>query len=186
MSFLLSFSCCPGFQHIRLFVTSTALGFLCILLPPCELSLSRASAMLGPTLWGPPHGATQTKIVSARLNPRPVGFKAPDMLRECVIFLVLSHHSKDLKWRTCVTALLQLSFIWQAKDSTPWKCEGGLTPKERLSLGSSFCILFLLPLSLPFVNWASQEGCLLHLRFSLQFADFLLSHLCRLFPFFVF
>ena len=39
-----------------------------------------------------------------------------DCVRKCVISSVLSHHSKDLKWWTGVTALLQLSFIWQAKE----------------------------------------------------------------------
>ena len=37
------------------------------------------------------------------------------------------------------------------------------------------------PLSLPYANWASQEGCLFHLRFSFQSSDFLLFHFCGLF-----
>ena len=52
-----------------------------------------------------------------------------------------------------------------------------------LNFGSSFYMFFLLPLTLPYVNWASQEGCLFHLSFSLSswtfpcsiFAGFLLS-----------
>ena len=39
------------------------------------------------------------------------------------------------------------------------------------------------PLSLPYVNWASQEGCLLCLRFSLWFSDFLLFHFYGFFSF---
>ena len=109
----------------------------------------------------------------------------------CVISSVLSRHSKDLKLWTSVTARLQLSFIQQAKDSTPARHEGKTTPKERLRsfLASSFYAIVPSPLppsSLPCADWASQEGCLLHLRFSLQPLDFLLFHFHGLFPFFVF
>ena len=45
----------------------------------------------------------------------------------------------------------------------------GQTQREAsIHLGSSFCMFCLLSLSLPCVNWASQEGCLFHLRFSLH------------------
>ena len=57
---------------------------------------------------------------------------------------------------------------------------------QRLNFGSSCYMFFLLPLSLPCVNWASQEDCLLHLRFSLWSSDLPLFYFCRLFPFFVF
>ena len=58
------------------------------------------------------------------------------------------------------------------------------------NFGFSFYMFFLLPLSLPFVNWASQEGCLFYLRFSLRpriflcstFRDFSLLCLCLLAP----
>ena len=39
--------CCPGFQHSGIFVTSPALGFLRVQLPPWKLSLSWVSAVLG-------------------------------------------------------------------------------------------------------------------------------------------
>ena len=55
---------------------------------------------------------------------------APDMSGECVIFSVLSHRNKNLKWWTSVIALLQLSFIWQAKENTSLRCEGGPIQKE--------------------------------------------------------
>ena len=45
----------------------------------------------------------------------------------------------------------------------------------------SFCLL-----PLPYVNWDSQEGCLFHLKFSVQFMKFLFYHFHGLFPFFVF
>jgi len=37
------------------------------------------------------------------------------VLGKCVISWVLSHRSKNLKWLTSVTALLQLSFIQKNK-----------------------------------------------------------------------
>ena len=59
--------------------------------------------------------------------------------------------------------------------------------KEKRSalpnFGSSFYMFFLLPLSLPCVNWARQEGCLFYLRFSLRPSSLLFSWF---FPFFVF
>ena len=53
-----------------------------------------------------------------------------------------------------------------------------------LNFGSSLCLLFLLPLSLPYVNWASQEGYLFYLRFSLFLCSIFLgfSLLCLLAP----
>ena len=48
MSFLLSlFVRCPEFQHAGLLVTSPALGFLHVQLPPWKLSPSWVSAVLG-------------------------------------------------------------------------------------------------------------------------------------------
>ena len=44
--------CCLGFQHDRPLVTSSVLGFLCILLLPRELSMSWAPAVLGLLLMG--------------------------------------------------------------------------------------------------------------------------------------
>ena len=38
-------------------------------------------------------------------------------------------------------------------------------------------MLFFLPLSLPYVNWASQESCLFHLRFSLRSSELPLFYL---------
>ena len=97
----------------------------------------------------------------------------------------------QFKLWTTVIALLQLSFICQAKENASLKREGGPTQKkwreERGSIfGSSFYLFFLLPLSLPYVNWASQEGCLLHLRFSLLSSDLPWFYFLRLFSFFVF
>ena len=106
------------------------------------------------------------------------------VLGECVISMVLSCSKKDLKWKTSVTALLQLSFIQQAKKSTPSRHKGGLIAKKRprSALASSF---YLSPplLSLPYANWASQEVGVFHLKFSLWSTGFLLLCFHRLFPF---
>ena len=42
-------------------------------------------------------------------------------------------------------------------------------------------LFLLLPLGLPYVNWASQECCLFYLRSSLQSLDLPLFYFCRLF-----
>ena len=66
--------CCLGFQHDGFLITSTVLGFLCIQLPPHELSPSWASAVLGLCLAG----------AKPRLFwPGYIWVMAPDMLREC-------------------------------------------------------------------------------------------------------
>ena len=54
---------------------------------------------------------------------------------------------------------------------------GWADPKENSGsiLAPLFIFFFLLPLSLPYVNCASQEGCLFHLRFSLGPQTFLCS-----------
>ena len=53
---------------------------------------------------------------------------------------------------------------------------------QLFNFGSSFYMFFLLALSLLYVNWASQEGCLLYLRFSLLSSDIPLFYFHRLFP----
>ena len=49
-----------------------------------------------------------------------LGVKAWFVLQECVISSVLSCHSKTLKQliNQCYCSVLQLSFIWQAKENT--------------------------------------------------------------------
>ena len=118
---------------------------------------------------------------------------APYMSGEYVISLALSCHSKDLKQRTDqhYSSVLQLSFIWQAKENTSSRHEGGLTQKTLreekhpcplLNFGFSFYMFsFLLPPGLPYVNRASKDGCLFYLRFSLWSLDIPLFYFYRLF-----
>ena len=61
----------------------------------------------------------------------------------------------------------------------PKRCE------EKRSTMAQFWLLFLYvfspPLILPYVNWASQDGCLFYLRFSLQSSDLPLFYFPGLF-----
>ena len=77
------------------------------------------------------------------------------VLGEYVISSVLSHGSKDLKWRASVTVLLQLSFIKQRI-----RREDGLTPNEgpQSILASSFYSFVSSRLSWTYANWANQEA----------------------------
>ena len=68
----------------------------------CELSPSLASAVLGLHLVGAELRLLQTGYIQVT---------ASDMSGECIISSFLSHHSKDLKWRTSVTARLQLRVL---------------------------------------------------------------------------
>ena len=122
--------CCPSFQHTRLLVTSTVLGFLHLQLPHCEFLPIWASAVLGLCLTGPE---------LTLLQPGYIRDMSPGISGECVISSVLSHRSKNLKWQTSVTALLQISFIWQAKENTFLRREGGPTQKRWVA---QFWLLF--------------------------------------------
>ena len=53
--------------------------------------------------------------------------------------------------------------------------------KEREPFGSPL-YMFVPPLGLSYINWASLECCLFHLRSSLQPAGLSLTFLCGLFP----
>ena len=96
--------------------------------------------------------------------------------------------SPQQKFEVMDGPVLQLSFIWQAKENASWRHEGWLTQKfqreERpeAQFWLLFLWVFLLPLNLPRLNWAGQEGCLFHLRFSLFSSDLPLFYFHRLFP----
>ena len=53
--------------------------------------------------------------------------------------------------------------------------------RETLVLWLLFLYVFLLPLGLPYVNWASQECCLFYLRSSLWSSDLPLFYFCGFF-----
>ena len=128
--------------------------------------------------WPSPCGG-RTKVVSARFN-----------LRNGTIYVrglcnFLSSVSPQKKFEATDGPVLQLSFIWQAKEKYILKEWGWGDPKDRKrreAHSSSFYILFLLPLSLLCVNRASQERCLFHLEFSLRSSDLPLFYFHGLFP----
>ena len=123
------------------------------------------------------------------------------MLGECVISLVLSCHNKNLKWRTSsqmevlllhVTAQVYLEnkgkYILEAWGMLTQKSQrerrdgrrGGESEgkqwereRQRETPGplTPLFMFFLLPLGLPYVNWASQGCCLFYLRSSLWSSD---------------
>ena len=96
---------------------------------------------------------------------------------EFVISSVLSCHSKNLKWWTdrCYSSVL----FGKQRKIHPQGMRAG-RPKRSWeewrgeawgSILAPLFSFFLLPLSLPYVNWVSHEGCLFHLRFSLWCLD---------------
>ena len=133
MSFLPSLFCCPCYQHAGLLVTSTVLGFLRVQFPPCALLPSWASAVFGLCLTGP----------ELRLfQPGYIRDMAPDMSGECVFLSSVSLKQRfEMVGYSSVTAQ---GFIRQAKNSTPSRCEGRHTPKEKpQSVLASFFYMFV-------------------------------------------
>ena len=94
-------------------------------------------------------------------------------------------------WQTSVTApcnfFLQISITAPCYSSVlfrkqrkihPWGMRAGRPKRLKRRKATSpilaslfICFYFLLPWSLPYVNWASQECCLLHLRSPLWSLD---------------
>ena len=104
--------------------------------------------------------------------------------------MVLSCCSKNLRRRMdqCYNSVLQFSFIWSAKENTSSRHEGRLTQRHEQKPPAQFWLFVLyvffshLPLSLLYVNWASQEGCLFYLRSSLWSSDLPLFYFQGLSP----
>ena len=109
-------------------------------------------------------------------------------------------HVIALKTDQCYSPILQLSFIYKIAGKYIPKVWGHANPRtqrgerertrvpvcvgerEPQPFGSSFYMFFFfLPLGMPYVNWASQECCLLYLRSSLQSSDLPLTFLCSIF-----
>ena len=151
---------------------------------------SRSSSIMGAfaqlgfyCAWPLPHGG-QAQVVSARLNPRNGTIYVEGVCN------FLGSVSPLQKFEVMDGPVLQSSFVCQAKENTSFRCEGRPTQKNLKRreargpiLASLFICFFLLPLSLPCVSWASQEGCFFHLRFSIWFLDLPLFYFCRLFHF---
>ena len=110
------------------------------------------------------------------------------LLGEFVISFILSCHSKNLKPRMdqCYSSMLQLSFIWQAKEWGWGDPRDAKRSKEKPSPSVQFWLLLLYVFSSPpdlhYVYWASQKGCLFYLRSSLWSSDLPLSYFRGLFP----
>ena len=146
----------------------------------CSSSTMGTFAQLGFCwAWPLPHGGG-AQVVSARLNPRNSTIYVEGVCD------FLGSVSPQQKFEAMDGPELQHSFICQAKENTSLGMKAD--PKEpeekrgqRPNFGFSFYMFFLLSLSLPCVNWASQEGCFFHLRFSIWFSDLPLFYFCRLF-----
>ena len=81
---------------------------------------------------------------------------------ECVISSVLSHHNKNLKWHP---ASVTAQFCLESKENCNLEMWGHADPKDterrqapQLNFWLPFLCFFLLPLSLPYVNWGNQEA----------------------------
>ena len=104
------------------------------------------------------------------------------------VYTFLSSVSLQQKFEVMDRPSVTAQFYWQAKENTSLRHESGPSQKMQreespgLNFGSSFCMSFLLPLSLSCVNWSSQEGCLFYLRSSLQSSDLPLFYFRGLFP----
>ena len=131
------------------------------------------------------------------IDGRPPGSPVPGILQARTLDWVAISFSNAWKGKVKVKLLSRVQLFatpWTAAHQAPLSVGGVRAgrPKrsegkgnQRLNFGSCFCF-FLLPLSLPYVNWARQEGCLLHLRFSLPSSDLPLFYFRELFLFFFF
>ena len=134
-----------------------------------------------PMDWSPP-GSSVNGIFQARvLEWGAIAFSS--FVRGVCNFL--SSVSPQQKFEAVDQCYSSVLFGKQRKIHPQGGRMGQPKRREELNFGS-FLIFFLLPLNLPCVNWASQEGCLFHLRSSLWSLDLPLFYFCGLFPFFVF
>ena len=167
--------CYPSFQHSRLLFTSTVLGFLHFQLSQRELLpswslLCLVSASLWPS-WGCFNHVTSRS-----------------QQQICPQFNFLSSVSLQQRLLTvdqCCSVVTAQSCIWQAKESTPSRCEGGPTPKERGSIWLlSLYVLSTSPesalckLSKPRGLFIFPEVLTLVLRFSFFPFSWAFSFLC--------
>ena len=107
------------------------------------------------------------------MSGKIISYFLMEMLGQCVISSILSGRSKNFKWwmDQCYSSVWQLSFLRKQRKIHPWgrrvrwpkRCKEKRSPNP---LGFLLLYICLLPPSLPYVNWASQEGCLFYLRSS--------------------
>ena len=141
----------------------------------CAYVLGHVQLFFDPMDCSPP-GSSVYGICQARLLEWiviPFGQEVCDFLNSV---------SLQQKFEVTDRPVLQLSFICKQRKICPWGVRVGQPKRQeekrspKLNFGSSFYMFFfLLPLSLPYVNSASQEGCLFYLRSSLQSWTFLCS-----------
>ena len=152
------------------------LHFLHVLLPSHELSWVGLQLCLAFTFWGPSQGCF-SQGQSEKWHH--ICWETLSFPRFC---LATAKIWSD-RW-TSVTAVL---FGKQRKNASSRR-EGGPTQKtgreERPTAQSWLLFLYFIspPPELPCINWASQESCLFHLRFSLQSSDLPLFYFHGLFP----
>ena len=98
------------------------------------------------------------------------------------VYTFLGSVSLQQKFEVMDRPSVTAQFYWQAKENTSLRHES--MPKQKTQrekkppgpiLAPLFICFFLLPLGLPYVNWASQGCCLFHLRSSLWSCTFLCS-----------
>ena len=163
------------------------LGFL--LLPLCGFSLHSASTMrafaeLGFCCAWPLPRRGRAEVVSARLDP---SHGTINVRRVCNFLGFVSLQQKfEMMDRPVLQFRVTAQFYLTSKGKWVLKAWGRADPKDAKRRAAQFWLLFLyafflLSLSLPYVR-ASQEGCLFHLRFSLQSSDLPLFYFHGLFP----
>ena len=97
------------------------------------------------------------EVVSSRLNPSHSNRYVGGMCN----FLGSDLPQQKFEMTDCVTAWLQLSFIWKNKRLYTLEVWGWAAPKREVSICLGFLLLCVCPLStfsLPYANRAGQEG----------------------------
>ena len=95
----------------------------------------------------------------------------------CDFLAPVSSQQKFETFQLLDRPVLQLSFIQKVKEKTSSRSEGMPTQKTQreerppAQFWLLFLCFFLLPLGLPYVNWASQQCCLYYLQPSLWSLD---------------
>ena len=135
--------------------------------------------------WSLPRGG-QAEVVSARLNPRNSTVEVGGM---CNFLGPVSTAKIWSNGWTRVKALWYSSVLFRKQRKIHPRGMRAGRPKRReerrnfqVNFGSFLYMFFLLPLSMPYINWASQQGCLFYQKFSLRSSDLPLFYFYGLFP----